>query len=337
MNVRPDQLKSSLPKQAYPLYFVFGDEPLQQMESCDQIRAYLRSQEYSEREIFDIDANFDWQNFTEASASMSLFAERRILELRLPSGKPGRQGAQVLKDYCQRPAEDVVVLINAGKLEASAKKSAWFKAIEKTGMVTQCWPVRADQLAGWVKQRFQLSDMQPDQDVVTYVSQQVEGNLLAAAQEIDKLYLLIGPGKISYADVAEAITQQSRFSIFELVDVMLQGDQARVVRIVDGLKAEGTEPVIINWTLAKDLRLLCLAAANPSNADYVLTQSRVWKSRQPLFKSCLSRHSPRFFQAMLKRCARIDQASKGVVKANVWDELLSLSFRTAGSSRRVAH
>ena len=335
MNVRPDQLASTLPKQVYPLYLVGGDEPLQQMEACDEIRRFLRSQDYSEREIFDIDANFDWQLFVEETASMSLFASRRILELRLPSSKPGKQGAQIIKDYCQRPVEDVVVLINAGKLDGGTKKSAWFKALEQQGMVVQCWPVKTEQLDSWVKQRFLQADMQPDDDVVAYVSQHIEGNLLAAAQEIDKLHLLIGPGKVSYADVVDAMTNQSRFSVFELLDRMLKGDQPQVVKIVDGLKAEGLEPIMITSMLAKDLRLLAKAAENPTAAAFMLSRSGVWKARIGLFQACLSRHSLRFFQTMLKRCAGIDRASKGVADANVWDEILGLGFRVAGQSRRV--
>jgi len=339
MNVRPDQLNQTLSKQASakqvsPLYFVYGDEPLQQMEAGDDIRQFLKNEGYLERVVLDIDANFDWQNFIEETASLSLFAEQRILELRLPSGKRGGEGAQVLKEDCQRPADDTVVLINAGKVDGNGKKSSWFKAIDKIGVTVQCWPVNVEHLPNWVKQRFLQKDMQPDGDVVAYVSQQIEGNLLAAAQEIDKLHLLIGPGKVSYSAVAEAITKQSRFTVFELVDVMLKGDQARVVKIVDGLKSEGTEPVIINWALAKDIRLLCQAAANPSVADYMLSRSGVWKNRLALFNSCLRRHSSGFFQAMLKRCAMIDCASKGMAQANVWDEIQGLSFRVAGSSRK---
>ncbi len=335
MNVRPDQLSAILPKKIYPLYFVGGDEPLQQMEASDEIRQFLRSQDYSEREVLDIDANFDWQIFIEETASMSLFATRRILELRIPSAKPGKQGAQILKQYCQRPAEDTVVFIHAGKVEASAKKSVWFKAIEQVGMVVQCWPVNVGKLPAWVKQRFLQCEMQPDADVVAYISQQVEGNLLAAAQEIDKLFLLMGPGKVTYADIAQAIAKQSRYSVFELTDMMLKGDQTRVVRIVDGLKAEGIETIFINGMLARDIRLLCKAAQHPQSADSVLSRSGIWSNRVILFKSCLSRHSPRFFQAMLKRCALIDSASKGMAQANVWDELQGLCFRIGGRSRSV--
>lgn len=333
MNVRPDQLEAVLAKKMFPLYMVCGDEPLQQMEAGDAIRSYLKQQDYTEREVLDVDAGFDWQVFLDETASMSLFAQRRILELRLPSAKPGRQGAQVLKEYCQNPVEDTVVFINAGKLESSAKKSAWFKAIEQQGMIVQCWPVKPDALPGWVQQRFLSTDMQPDNEVVSFVCQHIEGNLLAAAQEIDKLYLLLGPGKISYGDVAEAITKQSRYSLFELVDVILQGNQSRAVRVLDGLKAEGVEPVIINWALAKDIRLLCQVAATPASADLILRRSGVWQTRISLFRECMSRHSVHFFQLMLKRCALIDRASKGVADANVWDEMLGLSFRVAGRSR----
>jgi len=334
MNVRPDQLAAALTKKKFSLYFVCGDEPLQQMEAADEIRRYLRQQDYSQRDVLDIDASFDWQVFLQQTASLSLFAQRRILELRLPSAKPGRQGAQVLKDYCQRPAEDTVVLINAGKLEASTRKSAWFKAIEQVGMVVQCWPVKPEALSAWVRQRFLQAEMQPDEEVVAFVCQRIEGNLLAAAQEIDKLQLLVGPGKVSYGDVAEAVTRQSRYSLFELVDVMLQGNQSRAVRIVDGLKAEGIEPVVINWALAKDMRLLCQLAASPASAELAFRRAGVWQSRVGLFRQCLSRHSDGFFQHMLKRCALIDSASKGVATANVWDEILGLSFRVAGRSRR---
>lgn len=333
MNVRPDQLSATLTDKVFPLYFVCGDEPLQQMEAGDAIRRFLRTQDYIEREVLDIDANFDWQRFTDETATMSLFAQRRILELRLPSTKPGRQGGQIIKAYCQHPVEDIVVLVNAGRVDASTKKSAWFKAIEQSAMVVQCWQVKAEKLPAWVKQRFLQAGMQPDTDVVSYVCQHIEGNLLAAAQEIDKLLLLIGPGKIHYSDVAEAMTRQSRYSLFELMDMILKGNQPRVIRIVDGLKAEGMEPLLINSMLVKDIRLLAKAAEDISSADSLLRRSGIWASRAVLFKSCLQRHSARFFQAMIKRCARIDQASKGLVQANVWDEIMGMSFHIAGRSR----
>ncbi len=333
MNVRPDQLRSMISKTVYPVYMVSGDEPLQQMESLDLIRSFLREQDFTEREILDVDAQFDWQQLMDEAASMSLFATRRIVELRLPSAKPGRQGAQILKDYLARPPEDTVLIVNAGKIDGNAKKSAWFKAIDKMGMFVQCWPVPVDKLPFWLKQRFTQRDMDADNEVLAYISQHVEGNLLAADQEIEKLYLLLGPGKISYADVAQAITSQSRYSVFELVDMLLTGNSKRVIRIISGLKAEGMVPVVINWALTKDIRLLSQVAQEPSSIDFKLKRSGVWQSRIMLFKSCLSRHKPRTFQLMLKRCAYIDAVSKGMVDANVWDEIETLCLRLAGVSK----
>jgi len=333
MNVRPDQLPAMIAKNNYPVYMVSGDEPLQQMESLDVIRAFLRKQDFSEREILDVDAQFDWQRLLDEAANMSLFATRRIVELRLPSGKPGRQGSQVIKDYLARPPEDTVLIINAGKVDGNAKKSAWYKAIDQTGLVVQCWPVPIDKLSPWLRQRFKARDMDADADVLSYISQHVEGNLLAADQEIEKLYLLLGPGKITYADVSEAVTSQSRFSVFELVDMMLTGDSKRVIRIIAGLKAEGIVPVVVNWALAKDIRLLALVAQDASSADFTLKRSGVWSSRVAMFKSCLSRHAPRSFQLMLKRCAYLDAVSKGMIDANIWDEIEMLCVRLASSTR----
>jgi len=335
MNVRPDQLGSAIEKNLYPVYMVSGDEPLQQKEAVDLIRSYLREQDFSEREVLDVDANFDWQRLLDETANMSLFASRRIVELRLPSAKPGKQGSQVLKEYLSRPADDTVLLINAGKVDANAKKSLWYKTIEQSGMVIQCWPVAVENLPQWLKQRFLKRDMDADNEVLSYISQHVEGNLLAADQEIEKLYLLLGPGKITYADVAQAVTSQSRYSVFELIDVLLSGNSARAIKIIAGLKAEGLVPVMLNWTLTRDIRLLYQSAANPSTADMVLKRSGVWASRAVLFKSCLARHSHRSFQLMLKRCAYVDAVSKGMLPANVWDEIETLCIRLAGVTRRT--
>lgn len=336
MNVRPDQLQSIIAKTIYPVYMVSGDEPLQQMESLDIIRSFLRQQDYAEREILDVDAQFDWLRLMQEAANLSLFAARRIVELRLPSAKPGRQGAQVLKDYLIQPPEDTVLIINAGKVDGNAKKSAWYKAVEQNGLLVQCWPIALEKLSYWLRHRFKLRDMDADNEVLAYISQHVEGNLLAADQEIEKLYLLLGPGKVTYADVAEAVTSQSRYSVFELVDMLLRGNPQRVIKIIAGLKAEGIVPVMVNWALAKDIRLLALASRDISSADYILKRSGIWQSRITLFKSCLSRHPQKAFQAMLKRCAYIDAVSKGLINANVWDEIEMLCVSVASATAKTA-
>lgn len=340
MNVYPEQLESALANPVdNPLasvYLVSGDEPLQIMEATDMIRGVCREQGYDEREIFDVDASFDWQLFNEEAASMSLFSSQRILDVRLPSGKPGRQGSEAIKQYLVNPPEDTVLLITAGKLDKGSKNSAWYKAIDQSGVVIQCWPVALEKLHAWVKQRFQSRDMQPEREVVDYVCQHVEGNMLAAAQEIDKIHLLMGPGAVGFESVREAITDNSRYSVFELVDVALKGDRPRVLKIANSLFAEGVEPLAVIWVYAKEIRLLCSVASDPSTAEYKLSRSGVWRNRMPLFKNCIARHSEKSLQSLLRRCAKIDAVSKGFEKGNAWDELRMLGFLLASGRSRKA-
>ncbi len=333
MNVRPDQLESALKKQLSPVYLVSGDEPLQTMEASDLIRSNCREQGYAEREIFEVDASFEWQDFHDEAASMSLFSSQRILDLRIPSGKFGKQGSQAIKQYLENPAEDTVVLITAGKLDKSAKNSAWFKAIDKQGMVIQCWPVDSGHLPSWLRQRFQSRDMNPDNAVIDYVCQNVEGNLLAAAQEIDKIHLFVGPGDISFENVREAITENSRFSVFDLADTALNGDAPRSIKILNSLADEGIEPLAIIWAIAKEIRLLCLVVADPASAEYTLKRSGVWGNRMPLFKACLSRHNEKTLRSLLQRCMKIEGVSKGFEDGNARDELRMLCFLLANGPR----
>jgi len=336
MNVRPDQLENNLKKKICPVYLISGDEPLQQMECADRIRACAREQGYTEREIIDVDAKFEWQNFTEQAASLSLFASQRVLDVRIPSAKPGRQGSAALKQYLDNVPDDIVLLITSGKLDSGSKNSAWFKAIDNNGIVVQCWPIGPDQLPAWVEQRFRLRDMEAEREVVDYVCEHVEGNLLAAAQEIDKLRLIVGAGKINFDDVRDAITENSRFSVFELVDCALRGNRKRVIKVLDSLRAEGVEPIMVTWALAKDIRLLASVAANSASAEHTLSRSGVWKNRMPLFTASLSRHTEKSFQSLLKRCASVDGMSKGFKPGNVWDELRIVCYRLAGATNAHA-
>ena len=331
MQVRPDQLSSALKKKINAVYFISGDEPLQKMEAADLVRSVCKQQEYLEREIIDVDKNFDWQTLRDEAANMSLFSSRRILDLRLPSAKPGREGAKALREFADNPPEDTVLLITAGKLEGSAKNSAWYKALDSSGVVVQCWPVPPERLSEWVKNRCISKGLHPDREAVDFICQHVEGNLLAADQEIDKLLLILGPGAVSYDAIKESITQNSRFNVFELVDCALKGDINRVVKVINGLKAEGTEPIIVIWSITKEVRLLCHAISDRSNAEYMLSRSGVWQSRIALFKSCLSRHSKQSLYGILQSCEEIDRITKGVTKGNVWDALLQCVCSLAGS------
>ena len=345
MNVRPDQLHKALKPPLLPVYMVCGEEPLALMEAGDAIRAFLRQQDFTEREVLEVDARFDWRRFSEETAALSLFARRRIIELRLPGGKPGREGGQALRQYCQQPAPDIAVLINAGKVDGNGRKSAWFKAIEQQGMVVQCWPPRLEDLPAWIAQRFRRAGMQADDEAAAFLAEHVEGNLLAAAQEIDKLALRLGqnqhqgqhqnPGRVSLQDVVEAVIDQSRYSVFDLIDNMLEGQPARVVKIIAGLRAEGQEPIMINAMIARELRLLHkLAASAGPVTPQAMQRLGIWKSRQPAFRACLQRHRAPVFASALRRCARIDRASKGQADDDPWQGLLQVCYRLACMSRQ---
>ena len=329
MKVRPDQLERHLQKEMAALYFISGDEPLQVMESADRIRAEARKQDYSGREVMDVDTQFDWNLLLDAGNSLSLFAEKRILELRLPTGKPGKTGSQVLQEYAQRPAEDAILIISSGKLDGSAKNTKWFKTLDQQGVVIQCWPMSAEQLPGWINQRLQAKGIAADPQAIQLLTDRVEGNLLAAAQEVEKLFLLYGAGKLSFEQTAAAVADSARYNIYDLVDSALAGDVTRTARIIGGLKNEGIEPVLMLWALSREIRLLTRIAEASIPMDAAMAKQRVWDNRKILIRKALSRHSAVRWKLFLKRCAKIDKVIKGVEDGRAWDELLMLSTQIA--------
>jgi len=329
MKVRPDQLDRHLKSDLAAIYFICGDEPLQVMESADQIRAMARQRDYSEREVMDVDAQFDWSQLLDSANSMSLFAEKRILELRLPTGKPGKVGSKILQEYAQRPADDAILIISSGKLESSSKNTKWFKTLDQQGVVIQCWPVNVDQLPGWISQRLQSKGIAADRDAIQLLADRVEGNLLAAAQEVDKLYLLHGAGKLNVEQMAAAVADSSRYSIYDLVDTALAGDVVRTARIIGGLKNEGVEPVLMLWALSREVRMMTKICEAKLSPDAAMSKLRVWDNRKALIRKALSRHGATHWKAFLKRCAKIDKVIKGVEQGRAWDELLMLSTQIA--------
>lgn len=329
MKVRPDQLERHLSGDLADIYFVCGDEPLQVMESVDRIRAEARKRDYTEREVMDVDAQFDWNLLLDAGNSLSLFAEKRIIELRMPGGKPGKNGSQVLQQYAQRPADDAILIVSSGKLESSAKNTKWFKTLDQQGVVIQCWPVAVDQLPGWIMQRLQTRGIHADSEAVQLLADRVEGNLLAASQEVDKLFLLFGAGKLSFEQAASAVADSARYNIYDLVDSALSGDVARTARIISGLKSEGVEPVLMLWALSREIRQLAKIAEARVSVDAAMAQLRVWDNRKPLLRKALSRHKAPRWKLFLKRCAKIDKVIKGVEDGRAWDELLMLSTQIA--------
>jgi len=333
MQIKPEQLNTHLAKGMASLYFVSGDEPLLVQEVCDNIRAAARQAGCTEREVHHVEGGFDWQGFLQSGDAMSLFSDRKLIELRLPTGKPGDKGSKALQAYAERPSEDNILLIISGKLEGSAKNSKWYKTLDKAGAIVTIWPMSLQQLPGWVMRRMKEKGLQPSQDAVSLLVERVEGNLLACAQEIEKLLLLHGTGVIDLETVAASVADSSRFDIYKLVDGALQGEVARTSRIIYGLKGEGVEPVLVLWALSREVRAMQSMAFDlhlGSNIGQVLAKNRVWDNRKALVQTGLKRHSLPQWQAMLRRCAEVDATIKGVRVGNVWDELLELCLWLGG-------
>ena len=331
--LRPEQLKAQLGKGLAPVYFIHGDEPLLVNECADAVRAATRAAGFSERQVFAVEPGFDWDSLMSACDSLSLFAEQRLLELRLPTGKPGKAGAQALRDYAARPPEDTVLLIVSGKLEASARRSKWAQALDQAGVSIAVWPVDLGELPAWIDARMRRHDMRAGREALQLLAERVEGNLLAAAQEIEKLFLLHGPGEVSLEDVEDLVTDSARYDIYGLVDSALAGDAAHTRRMLVGLRAEGVEPVLVLWALAREIRSLAGMArdiqkgAAPGQA---MAARRVWDKRKPLVSGVLQRIRGRQWWAMLQRCASIDRIVKGRAAGSAWDELLQLALALAG-------
>ena len=341
MKLRPDQLKNHFANdrsgRMAPVYLVSGDEPLQAGEACDAIRARARELGYGGREVIHVEAGFDWGVLHAAANSLSLFSERRIIELRLPTGKAGDAGSKALVEYAQRPADDAVLLVITGKLDKAVMAGKWVSALDRVGVVMQVWPVEVRQLPGWITQRMRARGMQPDAEGAALLAERVEGNLLAAAQEIEKLFLLYGTAQINLHAIAEAVVDSARFDVYGLVDSALAGDAARAARMLNGLRSEGVEPVLVLWALAREIRSLAEMAHEiqaGSAVDQVMAAHRIWEARKPLIKSGLKRNTRVQWQAMLHHAGQIDRIIKGVMSGNAWDEMLHLTLLMAGTRLR---
>ncbi|GAB6042177.1 DNA polymerase III subunit delta [Endothiovibrio diazotrophicus] len=335
MRLKPEQLASHLRSGAAPIYLVSGDEPLQVAECCDAIRVRARAEGAEEREVFHAETGFDWNALTHAAGSLSLFASKRLMELRIPSGKPGKEGGKALQEYAARPPEDVLLLITLPRLDAAAQKAAWVKALEGAGVLIQVWPVEPRQLPGWIAHRMRGKGLSADEEAVALLAERVEGNLLAAAQEIDKLFLLHGEGRVGAAEVAESVADSARFDSFGLVDCLLEGNAARAMRMIGGLRAEGEDALHLLGTLVWALRGLAEISAETRSGrslDAALERRYAWKKRKGLIQRGLRRLGGNRLHALLRHAARIDRVCKGMAPGDGWEELTHLSLAIAGVS-----
>ncbi|WNW13299.1 DNA polymerase III subunit delta [Pseudomonas sp. DTU_2021_1001937_2_SI_NGA_ILE_001] len=337
MKLAPAQLAKHLQGPLAPVYVVSGDDPLLCQEAADAIRAAARQQGFDERQVFSADNNFDWGTLLQAGASLSLFAERRLLELRLPSGKPGDKGAAALIEYCSRPAEDTLLLVSLPKLDGSAQKTKWGKALIEGAQCQfiQIWPVDAGQLPQWIRQRLSQAGLAATQDAVELIAARVEGNLLAAAQEIEKLKLMAEEGQITVETVQAAVADSARFDVFGLTDAVLNGDAAHALRMLEGLRGEGVETPVILWALTRELRSLATMALQYSQGmplDKVFSSARppVWDKRKPLMSKALQRLSAKRWSQLLLEAQRIDEQIKGQAPGSAWSSLARLAVLMSG-------
>ena len=328
-------LEASLRKRLAPIYLLSGDEPLQLKEAADLIRRLAREQGYSEREVLEADHRFDWNQLAAEASNLSLFARQRIIDLRIPSGKPGTEGSKALSAYAAAPPDDTLLLITLPKLERGQANSQWFKNLDQAGAVLQVWPIEGERLQPWIEQRMRVAGLTPAPGVAPMLAERIEGNLLAAVQEIDKLLLLNGPGIVTPEQLAGAVSDSARFDVFGLVDSALEGRVARCLRMLNGLKAEGTAAPVVLWALAREVRSLTSLAGEVNRgtppARAIAARREIWDKRKPLVKRGLQRLSLPQWRQLLQLCGRTDRAIKGQDSADPWLLMQQIVTRMAGA------
>lgn len=323
MQLRLDQLDKHLKNELAPLYLISGEVPLLMQEACDAVRKTAAQHGFIEREVLQIETGFNWNIFATATNTLSLFSSKQLLELRIGNAL-GEAGGKALQSYLEHLPSDKILLISTGKLDAKIQKTSWFQTINKIGITVPIWPIETQQLPNWITQRLAKAELQAEPAGIQLLAECAEGNLLAGAQEIEKLKLTYGKGLLSTEAIAKAVSNSSRFDVFNLVDAALLGENKRIVQILNGLKSEGVEAILVLWALARELRTLV-------NMGLGSTQG-VWEKRKPLLRNALKQHSIKNLQQLLQHAHKIDCMIKGLKTGNVWDELQTLSLAIAGTS-----
>lgn len=327
----PQKLRETLP----PLIWISGEEPLLVLEAADQVRSAARGAGIDERQVFHGDAQFDWYQLLHANQSMSLFGDRQVLDLRL-TGKLNDEGRKSLVAYAESANPDNLLLIVSDRIEAAQSKAKWFGKVTDTGWWVPVWPVERSQLPGWLRQRLQQQGLNIEDDALALLSDRVDGNLLAARQEIDKLLLLNDGQTITLDTVVQSVADSARYNIFDLSAAFLSGDLARSQRVLTGLSAEGIEPPIVLWVLARELRhLVQLAEAAESGQplDPVFKRLRIFDKHQGPYQKALRRGHTHLWRQCLIRCGDIDATIKGRRAGNPWHALSVLVSEIAHPGR----
>lgn len=333
MRLYPEKLAQELDRKLQRVYLISGDETLLVQECADQIRAAARRAGCNERHVLDTsDRSFNWQDLAQDASSMSLFAEQRLIELRIPNGKPGAEGSKALLEYLAHAPDEDMLLVVAGKIDKASTNSKWYKALDQAGVTVQIWPVKADELPRWLERRARSINLAIDREALALLAERVEGNLLAAVQELEKLRLIAGDKTVDAKQVADAVANSARFDTFTLIDVALAGRVEDGLRMLHGLRSEGTQPPAMLWGLVRELRLLralLQAVAAGRQPMQALNEARVWRSRQPMMQAAMSRHSVASAEALIALAAHIDGCIKGYAQGDPWQHMEWLVLRLA--------
>ncbi len=337
MNISPERLAEHITKGLASLYVVFGDEPLTAIEAADSLRAAARAAGYTERTVHSVQGRYNWNTIFAGGDNFSLFAERRLTEIHIPSGKPGIEGGKALETYSNQLPADTLTLITLPGLDWRATQSRWFSALASAGVTIESRPVERAQLPGWIERRLARQGLSAERAALGFLADRVEGNLLAAQQEIDKLALLLPAGKVSLADIENAVVDVSRLEAEQLQDALLQGDTARYARIVADLKDSGEHPVAFMWRLADVVRLLLKLKFGIKQGEplaMLMKQARVRDQRRPWVEKTLARLSQSRVEAAQAMLALLDRQAKGLERTgDPWDTMLRMGLVMADPAK----
>jgi DNA polymerase III subunit delta len=336
MQLRIDALDAHLSKSLAPLYVITSDEHLLALEAADKIRRTARAQGLTEREVLIAERYFKWGELLAANQSQSLFGDRKLIELRIPTGKPGKDGGQALQDYVGTLNPDNVTLITLPKLDWQTQKAVWVSALQQAAVYIDIPMVERAHLPQWIGTRLAAQKQSADKQSIEFIADRVEGNLLAAHQEIQKLALLHPEGKLSFEQVHDAVLNVARYDVFKLNEAMLTGDAARLVRMVEGLKGEGEALPLVLWAMAEEIRTLLKLRAGMAQGKPIgslMKENRIWGPRERLMEPALRRLTLPVLESALQEAAQVDKMVKGLRAKNfsgdAWDALLQLGLKVA--------
>ena len=333
MKISGDNLASQLTRGLGSIYLVSGDEPLLVNEAADAIRARARKDGFVERDLHVIERGFDWDGLLAESRAMSLFAQRKIIEIRMTNPTPGDKGGEAIIELATQPSPDNLVLVITGKLDGRTQNSKWVSAIDKHGLLVQIWPIELQRLPAWIRERLSRHKLNADAAAAALLAERVEGNLLAAHQEVEKLALLLPAGPLTAETVLEAVADSARYDVLQVGEAAMRGQTSRALRIVEGLRGEGIDATLVLWAVNKDLQWLARAQylmSNGQSADSAMNAIYVWRPRQPAMKQALSRLSAADIRGLILDAERVDRSIKGALRCNPWIELEALVARLSG-------